>query len=299
MRTSLLVPALVAGLLAACGPSSPPPATPPAATPPVASYPAAPLYPGVDQATHDALVAALKSDVRPAAERARDRYRHPLATLEFFGIKSDMHVVELWSGGGWYTAILAPVLAAHGKLVSASPAPPPNEAQMGKAFHDRLAAHPEAFGKVELHPLHPPDDLSLGPDASADMVLTFRNFHNWERDGIAQKVVAAAFAVLKPGGVFGVVEHRAAPGTDPATAGKTGYVPQDFIVQMAKAAGFVLAASSEINANPKDTRDWPDGVWTLPPVLRRGQADRAKYLAIGESDRMTLKFVKPAAGAGK
>ena len=164
---------------------------------------------------------------------------------------------------------------------------------MAKEYAARLASKPADFGKVEVRVVHPPGDVTLGPDGSADAVLTFRNFHNWVRDSIADKVLAAAFRVMKPGGVLGIEEHRAKADADATKAGDTGYVPEAFVIDLAQKAGFRLEARSEINANPKDTKDWPKGMWTLPPVLRLGGLDRAKYEAIGESDRMTLRFGKP------
>jgi predicted methyltransferase len=252
--------------------------------------------PPVDPATDAKLKAAIASPDRPAAEVARDKYRHPLETLEFFGLRGDMTVVELWPGGGWYTAILAPVLAEKGKLVVTNydPNGPPDAGmtRMAKLYADRLASKPE-FAKVETKVIDPPADIMLGPDGSADAVLTFRNFHNWVGGGIADKVLAASFRVLKPGGLLGIEEHRAKADADPTKAADTGYVPEAFVIDLAQKAGFRLEGRSEINANPKDTKDWPMGVWTLPPVLRLGDQDRAKYEAIGESDRMTLRFRKP------
>ncbi|HEX3771614.1 MAG TPA: methyltransferase domain-containing protein [Polyangiaceae bacterium] len=246
----------------------------------------------VDPATDARLRASIASAARPPAEVARDKYRHPAETLEFFGLRPDMTVVELWPGNGWYTAILAPFLQDKGKLVATN-MDPNGKAESAKTYAARLAGDPKDFGKVEVKVIHPPDDLALGADGSADAVLTFRNFHNWIRDGIADKVLAASFRVLKPGGVFGVEEHRAKPDADPAKIGDTGYVPEAMVIDLAQKAGFRLEARSEVNANPNDTKDYPKGVWTLPPVLRLGDQDRAKYEAIGESDRMTLRFRKP------
>jgi predicted methyltransferase len=239
-----------------------------------------------DPNTDAKLKAAVASSDRPANEVARDQWRHPVETLEFFGVRDNMTVVELWPGMGWYTQILAPVLSERGKLVVTSMDP-------AGQYAARLAAKPGVFGKVDVRVLHPPADLSLGPDGSADAVFTFRNFHNWIGAGIAEKVLEASFRVLKPGGIFGVEEHRAKPDADPKKAGDTGYVPEAYVIDLAQKAGFRLEARSEVNANPKDTKDYPSGVWTLPPVLRLGDQDRAKYEAIGESDRMTLRFRKP------
>jgi predicted methyltransferase len=269
----------------ACGPSGAPANAP---TAPAADGPA----PAVDAATDAKLRAAIASGDRPAAEVARDKWRHPAETLEFFGVRQDMTVVELWPGGGWYTAILAPLLADKGKLVVTT-TDPNGPGESAKSYASRLASKPDDFGKVTVKIINPPTDVALGADGSADAVVTFRNFHNWVRDGIADKVLAASFRVLKPGGVFGVEEHRARADADPAKIGDTGYVPEPMVIDLAQKAGFRLEARSEINANPNDTKDYPKGVWTLPPVLRLGDQDRAKYEAIGESDRMTLRFRKP------
>jgi predicted methyltransferase len=290
--SSVHVAALAAiASLAACGGSASTVAAPnaPASTADVASSSATPA---VDPATDAKLRAAIASGDRPAAEVARDKYRHPAETLEFFGIRPDMTVVELWPGNGWYTAILAPFLAEKGKLVATNLDPSGN-GESAKTYAARLAASPNDFGKVDVKIIHPPTDVTLGADGSADAVLTFRNFHNWVHDGIADKILASAFRVLKPGGVFGVEEHRAKPDQDPSKIGDSGYVPEAMVIDLAQKAGFRLEGRSEVNANPKDTKDYPKGVWTLPPVLRLGDQDRAKYEAIGESDRMTLRFRKP------
>jgi predicted methyltransferase len=271
--------------LLACGAAAPPAGTPAA---PVAQGSAA----GVDATTDAKLRAAIASSDRPASEVERDKWRHPAETLEFFGIREDMTVVELWPGGGWYTAILAPLLAEKGKLVVTN-MDPNGPSESAKSYAARLASKPNDFAKVDVKLINPPADISLGADGSADAVVTFRNFHNWVRDGIADKVLAASFRVLKAGGVFGVEEHRAKADADPSKVGDTGYVPEAMVIDLAQKAGFHLDGSSEVNANPKDTKDYPKGVWTLPPVLRLGDVDRAKYEAIGESDRMTLRFRKP------
>jgi predicted methyltransferase len=284
LRGWVLTP-LVTVALVACGGSAPPAAAPAA---PVADGPA----PAVDAATDAKLRASIASSDRPAAEVARDKWRHPAETLEFFGLRQDMTVVELWPGGGWYTAILAPLLAEKGKLVVTN-TDPNGPGENAKSYAARLASKPNDFGKVEVKIINPPADVSLGADGSADAVLTFRNFHNWVHDGMADKVLAASFRVLKSGGIFGVEEHRAKADADPAKIGDTGYVPEAMVIDLAQKAGFRLEGRSEINANPNDTKDYPKGVWTLPPVLRLGDTDRAKYEAIGESDRMTLRFRKP------
>jgi predicted methyltransferase len=225
---------------------------------------------------------------RTPAFQARDRYRHPLQVLEFVGLKPDMSVVEIWPSGGWWTEILAPYLHAHGKYYAAVQRSPEDA-----AFRAKLAAAPQYYDRVIVTRAGPPDHWQIAPPGSADLVLTFRNVHNWLAGGYEKQMFAAMYRALKPGGVLGLEEHRAAPGTTRADWVKTGYVSQDFVIELARQAGFRLVAKSEIGANPKDTKNYPDGVWTLPPTLRLGQKDRAKYLAIGESDRMTLKFVKP------
>jgi predicted methyltransferase len=226
---------------------------------------------------------------RSADNRARDAHRHPAETLAFFGVQPTHTVVELWPGRGWYTEVLAPLLRERGKLVAAAPT-----GNYLQPYKDFLASRPDLYDRVQLVEVTPPQTLSLGPDNSADVVLTFRNLHGWVGNGYAAEVHAAIFRVLKPGGVYGVVDHRAPTGTTPEQTKKSGYVPEDVAIQLATAAGFVLDARSEINANPKDTKDYPEGVWTLPPSLRLGDVDRDKYAAIGESDRFTLRFRKPA-----
>ena len=244
-----------------------------------------------------ALDAALAGEHRSEANRARDVYRHPVETLGFFGIKPDMTVVELWPGRGWYTEVLAPYLRDNGKLYAAHfPAQSKVEYyQKGlAAFKAMLAANTALYDRVVLTELGPPDSVAVAPAASADAVLTFRNMHNWMGQGNDVKVMQAAFAALKPGGVLGVVEHRAAANATAEQVKDSGYMTEEMVIKAAEAAGFVLEAKSEINANPRDTRDHPKGVWTLPPSLALGDTDREKYLAIGESDRMTLRFRKPA-----
>lgn len=241
---------------------------------------------------------AIASQQRSAENRARDPQRHPQETLLFFGIRPDMHVLELWPGTGWYTEILAPFLADDGQLTITNFDPdgpqdkPPHK--MARELAARLASEPALRG-VEVIEVAPPERIRLGPDASYDLVVTFRNNHGWINGGYHDAMYREIFRVLKPGGVLGVEQHRAPAGADAIASAKNGYVPVAFIVEAAKRAGFELAAESEINANPRDTKDHPEGVWTLPPTYRLGDVDRAKYAAIGESDRMTLRFVKPAA----
>lgn len=245
------------------------------------------------EAIEDALAGAHRTD----AEKARDDWRHPAATLGFFGLEPDMTVVELWPGGGWYTAILAPVLKDSGRLIAATYGatddPESYRSRSHHAFLETLAAHPEVYGAVRVITFWPPESTRLGPPGSADRVLTFRNIHSMLRRNQAEAFFTAAFEVLKPGGVLGVVQHRAPAGTAPGTLVEKGYVTEANVIGLAEAAGFRLDARSEINANPRDTRDYPEGVWTLPPTLRLGDVNLEQYLEIGESDRMTLRFVKP------
>ena len=246
----------------------------------------------------DALKAALAGAQRTPVAVARDAARHPHETLSFFGIRPDMTVVELSPGGGWYTEILAPYLKPRGQLIVAGDDP-----ESGVAYYRRgaermgkkLAADPASFDQVRVAVFAPPHRLQYAAPGSADMVLTFRNVHNWAAQGDA--VVAAAFksvhATLKPGGVFGVVDHRLPAGREQDAKASSGYLHQAHVVRLAEAAGFRLAASSELNANPKDSADHPGGVWALPPNYANKDKDRARFEAIGESDRFTLKFVKP------
>ncbi len=234
---------------------------------------------------------AVSSPYRSAANIARDQYRHPVETLNFFGLKPNMTVIEITPGAGWYMEILAPLLNAQGQYIWASPKVITVDyvRKMVAGTQTWLAAHPELKAKTIDFAL--PADLPV--EAPVDMILTFRNVHNWTTAGTDQAAFTAFFNALKPGGVLGVVDHRAPAKSKRDPKAKSGYVREDDIIKMATKAGFKLAAKSEINANPQDTKNYPEGVWTLPPVLRLGDKDRAKYLAIGESDRMTLKFVKP------
>ena len=243
-----------------------------------------------------ALAAAVDGPQRSPANRARDAARHPLETLAFFGIRPDATVVEIAPGGGWYTEILAPYLHDHGRLYAAhEPADgSPGQQRARNAFRDKLAGNPKVYGRVVLGTMPTAAFTDIRPPGGADAVLTFRNIHNWIEDGHFDESLRAFYAVLKPGGVLGVEEHRAPSGTSLARVIESGYVPQELVIERARAAGFEFVGSSEVNANPRDTKDHANGVWSLPPTLRGGEVDRAKYQAIGESDRMTLKFVKPA-----
>ena len=237
------------------------------------------------------LQSILASSDRSEVNRARDAYRHPLQTLDFLGLDPKMTVVELWPGNGWYTEILAPFLAQKGQLIVTNL--DPQKSKPAQLFREKLAANPKVFGQVKVVQIDPPNDLILAPENSVDMVLTFRNIHNWVSAGYAERVYAAAYQALKPGGILGVEEHRAKPGISWQESAKTGYMSEEGVIAAVEKAGFKLVGKSEINANPKDTKDYPGGVWTLPPTLSQGEKDRQRYLAIGESDRMTLKFVKP------
>ncbi|PZQ59571.1 MAG: methyltransferase type 11 [Sphingomonas taxi] len=236
------------------------------------------------------IATAVKAPTRTPANIARDRYRHPAETLAFFGVKPGDTVVEVWPGGGWYTEILAPLTAAGGTYYAAGPW---ERGLNGvRALQEK---DPATYGKVRLAALPAAAGQPGVPDGSADVVLTFRNVHNWRFGGEdqARQMFAAMFRMLKPGGTLGVVEHRLPEARDSAAEQKSGYMKISSVIGYATAAGFRLAARSEVNANPRDTADWPGGVWTLPPSYALKEVDRAKYAAIGESDRMTLKFVKP------
>jgi predicted methyltransferase len=240
-----------------------------------------------DNSTVAALQAAIAGPQRSEENKARDQYRHPLQTLTFFGLKPDMTVVEIWPGNGWYTEILAPFLRDRGKLYEAVGA-----GAGAKAFEAKLKADPAVYGEVIVTVLQPPAETAIAPAGTADMILTFRNVHDWLPRGNAEDYFKAFYRALKPGGILGITDHRANLSQPQDPKAKNGYVRQDYMIELAEQAGFKLVGTSEINANPKDPRNQP--VWDLPPTLRLGQKDRAKYLAIGESDRMTLKFIKPA-----
>lgn len=248
-----------------------------------------------DHAAHAAaspsIAAAVADTRRKDSNRARDQYRHPAETLHFFGIEPDQTVVEIWPGGGWYTEILAPMLRDKGHYIAA--AQPPGKYRA--ATETLVASDPARFDKVRITTLDPKAPGDIAPAGSADAVLTFRNVHNFlmTGDDAAKAVFASFYKALKPGGVLGVVDHRLPEDRDPAFEKSSGYIKKSTIVRLAESAGFRLAAESPINANPKDTADHPGGVWSLPPTLAKGEEDRAKYQAIGESDRVTLKFVKP------
>lgn len=292
-------------VLTACGKQPEPAPTPlPASVKPAADQPVAPPPPA---SASDAFGAKLNSVLggswRSDANKARDRYRHPLETLTFFGIKPDWTVIEITPGGGWYTEILAPTYKGQGKLVaavadSATASDDRAKKYLAKgndAYRAKLAADAERYGEVEVREfsLAAP---KLGEPATVDAVVTFRNVHNFVMWNDEKEMFKAFFDVLKPGGVLGIVDHRAAPDADLAKIKQSGYLPEDYVIKLATDAGFTLDGRSQVNANPNDTRDYAEGVWTLPPTYALGDKDKEKYAAIGESDRMTLKFVKPKAG---
>ena len=240
-----------------------------------------------------ALVSAVASPARSASAVARDKARHPVEELTFFGLDPKMSVVELWPGGGYWTDIIGPYLKDGGHYTIALPAP--GNAEEGPSvvrLRARIAGEKDRLGVIHESTLGA-GHFEIAPPGSADLIVTFRNFHNWMSDGYAEQALAACFTALKPGGILGIEEHRGSNDVLQDPKAKSGYVRQDYTIALAKKAGFVLVGSSEINANPRDTKDWPDGVWTLPPTLAQGDKDRAKYIAIGEADNFVLKFQKP------
>lgn len=238
----------------------------------------------------------LAGDHRSEANRARDVFRHPLATLTWLGVEPQMTVVEIWPGGGWYSEILAPYLREQGKYYAAgfeTDSDIPFYRINARKLAEKFAAQPQLYDRVITTELRPPNKISIAPAGSADRVLTFRNVHNWMKADYANEVFTAMYQALKPGGVLGVIEHRGDPNKPQDPKALSGYVTEAAVIAMAEEAGFEFVASAEINANPADNREHPAGVWTLPPSLRLKEVDLAKYQAIGESDRMTLKFRKP------
>jgi predicted methyltransferase len=245
------------------------------------------------------LDSAVANPARSAKFVTRDKARHPLAELTFFGVTPQSTVVEIWPGGGYWTEILAPLLQDHGGYYVALQGKGGSEAADAEAdklntlFRDKIEADKATYGKLT------PTVFGVGqgeiaPPGSADFVLSFRNLHNWLKDGFALEAFAAFYQALKPGGVLGLEDHRGQRDTPQDPKAEDGYVRQDYAIALAEHAGFEFAGSSEINANLKDTANWPKGVWTLPPTFRLGDQDRAKYEAIGEADNFVLKFRKPA-----
>ena len=239
----------------------------------------------------------INSEHRSSQHKNRDFYRHPQATLDFFGVEADMTVVEIWPGGkGWYTEILAPYLKDQGLLYVAhfdEHSSIPYFKKNFVKFKQKLAANPDSYGKVVMTTLQPPTQLEIAPPGSADRVLTFRNVHNWMKSDQALQVFEAMYLALKSGGILGIVEHHNPAQTVQDLKAKSGYVTEAYIIQLAEKIGFKLLARSEINANPNDTHNHPNGVWSLPPSFRGGKENKAYFESTGESDRMTLKFIKP------
>jgi len=247
------------------------------------------------ETTAEALDRIIADGHRPAADRERDVYRHPKDTLLFFGLRPQMQVVEVWPEPGWYTEIIAPLVKDQGKYYAALALPRPDNTYVTarlKAYAERFAARPDIYGKIVLTTFGPGAG-DIAPPGSVDMVVSFRNIHNWMAGGWAPQAFAYMYKALKPGGILGIVEHRGNPELPQDPKAKSGYVREDEAIRLIESQGFALVAQSQINANPKDTKDYPQGVWTLPPVYRLGDKDKEIYAAIGESDRFTLKFVKP------
>ncbi len=245
-----------------------------------------------------ALKNAIDGDHRTEDQKARNKYRHPYQTLSFFGIKPDMTAVEIWPGGGWYTSILAPYLKDQGKFYAAGYDLEPTGQykdyleKTNAKFKETFVDHPETYGVVHVTELAPPNKVTIAPAGSADMVVTFRNLHNWLPNGTEKDILAAVHKALKPGGIFGVIDHRADMSKEQDPMAGNGRVREDFAVKLIEGAGFKLVGKSDINNNPKDKKGYEKGVWTLPPTLALGDQDKDQYLAVGESDRFTLKFVK-------
>jgi predicted methyltransferase len=240
-----------------------------------------------------ALAAAVASPVRLPAAVARDPVRQPVEELTFFGLAPTQTVVELWPGGGYWTDILGPYLAPHGHFYVALPAPgDTGESASVVRWRTRFSVQPDHYGTIIQTTLGP-GQFDIAPPGSADLVLTFRNLHNWMDGGYAPQALAACFRALKPGGIFGIEEHRGRIDVPQDPKAKNGYVRQDYTIALAQQAGFELIGSSELLANPRDTKEWVDGVWTLPPTLSQGDKDRERYIAVGEADNFVLKFRKP------
>ena len=241
------------------------------------------------------LSAAVASPERSAPFVARDGARHPAEELTFFGLKPAMTVIELWPGTGYWTEILGPYLAVQGHYYVALPTPSPNGADQGVGrWSERVEKQKARLGTIVRTKLGPPGQYDIAPPGSADLVVTFRNLHNWIEGGFAGDALAACYKALKPGGILGIEDHRGRNDQPQDPKAQSGYLRQDYVIAMVKQAGFEFVAASEINANIKDTKDWPEGVWTLPPTLTLGEKDRARYQAIGEADNFVLKFRKPA-----
>jgi len=239
----------------------------------------------------------VEGEHRSDDHRARDRFRNPIETITFFQVEPTDRVIEINPGNGWYMEILAPWLNPEGQYIAASPDPeiediPEYFINHARGINQRIEEQSDLYGNAQVQ-FYDPQQPSLGEPGSADAVLTFRNVHGWVNGGIAEAMFEAFAEVLKSGGTLGVVQHRADDDADPDESVQSGYLPESAVIALAEAAGLEFADRSEINANPGDTRDHPRGVWTLPPSLAMGETDRDAYIDIGESDRMTLRFVKP------
>lgn len=265
-----------------------------AKAPPTDYVPTADDLPPRVTSAPDPMRVALSHPGRTKDERARDTHRNPKETLEFFGVEPDDAVLELWSGRGWYTHILAPYLTTDGALYTTA-YPLGSEKDYRREMTRDMVIYLDRHGYTDSVNLIvvDPQAVEIGLDAQVDVVLTFRNIHNWVKGGYDNQIYAQSYAALKPGGVFGVVEHRGPDEMTREQSSESGYMSQRQVIEDIEAAGFQFVEAAEINANPKDTKDHPEGVWTLPPTLRLENVDRDKYIAIGESDRMTLKFIKP------
>jgi predicted methyltransferase len=254
----------------------------------------------VEAAEDQMLQLAVQGQWRDPKNVARDVYRHPLETLRLFGVRQHQTVIEITPGAGWYAEILSPLIGSNGHYIAAVwddaiPGQPGYRYRLNKELREKFASNADVYRDPEVRMFDPKAPV-FGTPGSADVVVTFRNAHNWVADGNADAYFKAFFDVLKPGGILGVEDHRAKPGTDLETMKKSGYLTEKLVIDYATKAGFVLEAKSEVNANPKDTTDHTNGVWTLPPSNNHDAADDAKYKAIGESDRMTLRFRKPSRG---
>jgi predicted methyltransferase len=251
--------------------------------------------PSTRETTGLALDSILAGEHRSAENSVRDRYRHPKETLLFFGIRPEMKVLEVWPEPGWYTEIIAPLVRERGKYYAAVIAADPQSKYVTQRLSDyqqKLASRPDVYDRVEVVTF-PTDGGDVVPPGSLDMIVTFRNIHNWMARDYAGQAFATMYKALKPGGVLGVVEHRGNPAVVQDPKAKSGYVNEDYAIRLIEGQGFRLEGESQANANPKDTKDYEQGVWTLPPTYRLGEKDRQMYADIGESDRFTLKFIKP------
>lgn len=249
-----------------------------------------------DVESSEALERSVAGSHRSASNRARDAHRHPIETLQFFEIQPDWTVVEVWPGGGWYTEILAPFLRERGRLYAAQLDPAAGDYARGivEGYRTKLASRPDLYDRVTVTTLAAGAKEPIAPAGSADLVVTFRNLHNWMMFGTEREALSAMHTALKPGGILGIVEHRGDPKVPQDPKALSGYVNEAFAIELIESAGFELIERSEVNANPKDAKNYEKGVWTLPPTLAAGEQDRARYASIGESDRFTLKFRKVA-----